>query len=74
MPVWLQDAMQIFPRPHFVSFAQSVLSRAAVWPELLIMAIIRAFYFAVSGVRFRRTLNKEEQSGVAKSAMPHARK
>ena len=26
MPVWLQDAMQIFPTPHFVSFAESVLS------------------------------------------------
>ena len=60
MPVWLQDAMQIFPTPHFVSFAQSVLSRTAgldiVWPELLIMAIISVFYFAVSGVRFRRRL------------------
>ena len=60
MPVWLQDAMQIFPTPHFVSFSQAVLYRAAgldiVWPELLMMTIISAFYFAVSGVRFRRTL------------------
>ena len=60
MPVWLQDAMQIFPTPHFVSFSQAVLYRAAgldvVWPELLVMAIISAFYFAVSGVRFRKTL------------------
>jgi len=60
MPVWLQDGMQIFPTPHFVSFAQAVLYRAAgidiVWPELLIMAIISAMYFAISGVRFRRTL------------------
>ena len=60
MPVWLQDAMQNFPTPHFVSFAQSVLSRAAaldiVWPELLMMAIISAVYFAISGVRFRRML------------------
>jgi ABC-2 type transport system permease protein len=60
MPVWLQDGMQIFPTPHFVSFAQAVLYRAAgidiVWPELLIMAIISAVYFAISGVRFRRTL------------------
>jgi len=22
MPVWLQDVMQIFPTPHFVSFAR----------------------------------------------------
>ncbi len=58
MPVWLQDAMQIFPTPHFVSFAQAVLYRAAgldiVWPELLAMTIISAVYFAISGVRFRR--------------------
>ena len=60
MPVWLQEAMQVFPTPHFVSFSQAVLYRAAgldiIWPELLVMAIISAFYFAVSGVRFRKTL------------------
>jgi ABC-2 type transport system permease protein len=60
MPVWLQTAMQLFPTPHFVSFSQAVLYRAAgldiVWPELLMMAIISAVYFAISGVRFRRTL------------------
>jgi ABC-2 type transport system permease protein len=60
MPVWLQNGMQIFPTPHFVSFSQAVLYRAAdldtVWPELLMMTIISAFYFAVSGVRFRKTL------------------
>jgi len=43
-----------------VCFAQVVLYRAAglnnVWPELLIMAIISAVYFAVSGMRFRKTL------------------
>jgi len=42
-PVWLQDVMQIFSTPHFVSFAQAVLYRTAgldiVWPELLIMTI-----------------------------------
>ena len=27
MPVWLQNAMQIFPTPHFVSFSQAVLYR-----------------------------------------------
>ena len=60
MPVWLQDAMQIFPTPHFISFSQAVLYRAAgldiVWPELLMMAIISAVYFAISGARFRNTL------------------
>ena len=60
MPVWLQDAMQVFPTPHFVSFSQAVLFRAAgldiVWPELSVMAIISAVYFAISGMRFRKTL------------------
>jgi len=60
MPVWLQNAMQIFPTPHFVSFSQAVLYRAAgldtVWPELLMMAVISAVYFVISGVRFRKTL------------------
>jgi len=43
-----------------VCFAQAVLYRAAgldiVWPELLVMAVISAVYFAISGVRFRKTL------------------
>jgi ABC-2 type transport system permease protein len=60
MPVWLQNAMQIFPTPHFVSFSQAVLYRAAgldtVWPELLMMAVISAVYFVISGLRFRKTL------------------
>jgi len=38
MPKWLQDAMQVTPTPHFVSFAEAVLFRAAgldiVWPQL----------------------------------------
>ena len=50
MPVWLQDAMQIFPTPHFVSFSQADLCRAAgldiVWPELLMMTINSAVYFS----------------------------
>jgi hypothetical protein len=50
MPVWLQDVMQIFPTPHFVSFSQAVVYRATgpdiVWPELLVMAVISAVYFA----------------------------
>ena len=44
----------------FCQLFQAVLYRAAgldvVWPELLVMAVISAFYFAVSGARFRRTL------------------
>jgi ABC-2 type transport system permease protein len=60
MPEWLQNAMQLAPTTHFVSFAQAVLYRGAgldiVWPELLAIAVISAVIFAVSASRFRRTL------------------
>lgn len=60
MPVWLQNAMQIAPTTHFVSFAQAVLYRGAdvsiVWPQLLAMTAISAVIFVISGLRFRRTL------------------
>lgn len=60
IPVWLQDLMQITPTPHFVSFAQAVLSRGAgidvVWPQLSILAGITVVYFAVSLIRFRTVL------------------
>jgi ABC-2 type transport system permease protein len=60
MPEWLQNAMQLAPTTHFVSFAQAVLYRGAgveiVWPQLLAMTVISAVLFAVSGSRFRRTL------------------
>ncbi|HTY68344.1 MAG TPA: ABC transporter permease [Alphaproteobacteria bacterium] len=62
IPVWLQDVMQCTPTPHFVSFAQTVLSRGAgldiVWPELCIMTGITVLYFAVSLARFRTALSK----------------
>ena len=52
-----KGTVSLFPTPHYVSFAQAVLFRAAgldiVWPELLMMAIISAVYFAISGMRFR---------------------
>jgi ABC-2 type transport system permease protein len=60
MPEWLQNAMQLAPTTHFVSFAQAVLYRGAgldiVWPELLAIAVISAVIFAISAMRFRRTL------------------
>ncbi len=62
IPVWLQDVMQCTPTPHFVSFAQTVLSRGAgldiVWPELCIMTGITVLYFVVSLARFRTALAK----------------
>ena len=60
MPDWLINVMQFTPTPHFVSFAQAVLYRAAgldiVWPQLAALAAITAVYFAASLMRFRKTL------------------
>jgi len=62
IPVWLQDVMQFTPTPHFVTFAQTVLSRGAgidiVWPQLGIMSAITVLYFSVSLARFRTALSK----------------
>ena len=60
MPDWLIEVMKITPTPHFVSFAQGVLYRAAsfdiVWPQLAAVAAITTVYFGVSLTRFRTTL------------------
>jgi ABC-2 type transport system permease protein len=60
MPTWLQNVMQLAPTTHFVSFAQAVLYRGAgldiVWPQLAALTVITCVIFAVSGLRFRRTL------------------
>ena len=52
MPVWLLDAMQ--NPSSFRQLRRSVLSRTAglgiVWPEVLMIAIITAVYFATSRV------------------------
>jgi ABC-2 type transport system permease protein len=60
MPTWLQNVMQLAPTTHFVSFSQAVLYRGAgieiVWPQLLAIAAISGVIYAVSGLRFRRTL------------------
>ena len=60
MPDWLINVMQFTPTPHFVSFAQAVLYRAAgldiVWPELAALAAITLVFFAVSLARFRTTI------------------
>jgi ABC-2 type transport system permease protein len=60
MPDWLIKVMQFTPTPHFVSFAQAVLYRAAgldiVWPQLAALAAVTAVYFGASLMRFRKTL------------------
>ena len=60
MPDWLIKVMQFTPTPHFVSFAQAVLYRAAgldiVWPQLAALAAITLVFFAVSLMRFRTTI------------------
>lgn len=60
MPVWLQQAMQLAPSTHFVSFAQAILYRGAgldiVWPKLLIIAGISAAFLSAALLRFRRAI------------------
>jgi ABC-2 type transport system permease protein len=60
MPDWLIQVMNVTPTPHFVSFAQAVLYRAAgldiVWPQLAALAAITTVFFGVSLARFRTTL------------------
>jgi len=60
MPDWLIKVMQVTPTPHFVSFAQAVLYRAAgldiVWPQLAALAAITTAFFGVSLMRFRTTI------------------
>lgn len=60
MPDWLIEVMKVTPTPHFVSFSQNVLYRAAgldiVWPQLAALAAVTAVYFGASLARFRKTL------------------
>ena len=67
MPTWLQNILQIAPTSHFVSFAQAVLYRGAgldiVWPQLVAMTVISGVIFAISGLRFRRTLVASRWNG-----------
>ena len=60
MPDWLIEVMKVTPTPHFVSFSQNVLYRAAgldiVWPQLAALAAVTTVYFGASLARFRKTL------------------
>ena len=62
MPPWLATAMQVSPSTHFVSFAQSILYRGAgidvVWRPFLWLAVIGSVLFALSLMRFRKTLSQ----------------
>jgi ABC-2 type transport system permease protein len=60
MPIWLQNAMQVVPSTHFVSFSQAVLFRDAtlpmVWKQLLAMFAIGSAYSVYTLFRFRKML------------------
>lgn len=60
IPFWLQAIMQGSPSTHFVAFSQAILYRGAgfdtVWPDMLVMAILSAVFFAISLMRFRQTM------------------
>lgn len=60
MPEWVQQVMLAAPSTHFVVLAQGVLYRGAsvdvVWPQLTMLAVIGATFFAISLRRFRSTI------------------
>lgn len=60
MPRPVQYLMELAPTSHFVRLAQAILYRGAgldvVWRPLLAIALIGAVLFAISLVRFRRTI------------------
>jgi ABC-2 type transport system permease protein len=60
MPKFLQNAMQLVPSTHFVSFSQAVLFRAAtlsmVWKDMAIMFAIGSVYTVFTLSRFRKML------------------
>ena len=60
MPKWIQDVMEIAPTTHFVSFSQSILYRGAgldvVWKPFLFLLVIGGVLFAVSLMKFRRSV------------------
>ena len=63
MPVFLQNAMSVFPSTHFVRFAQAVLYRGAglsvVWRDLAIMGVLGAVFLAAALSRFRAMLARQ---------------
>ena len=55
MPLWLQYVMQVSPS---VALSQAILywgaGLAAIWNEVLALAVIGALFFAAALIRFRR--------------------
>ncbi len=59
-PEALSSFMQLVPSTHFVSFAQAILYRGAgldiVWPDFLVVAGIGVLFFAITAIRFRKSI------------------
>ncbi len=63
MPDLIQTATQASPVTQFAKYSQDVLFRnadlAIVWPQLLIMAVMGAFFLSLALHRFRRMLAQQ---------------
>jgi len=64
MPVIVQNIMLFAPTTHFVRLAQAILYRGAglevVWPQVLAMAVIGAFFFVGALVRLRKAITTQQ--------------
>ena len=62
MPQRVQDLMQIAPTTHFTELGQAILYRGAgldlVWPSFVALAAIGTVLFALSLLRFRKTIGQ----------------
>ena len=62
MPQLIQNIMQVAPTTHFVALGQSILFRGAgldlVWPQFAALLVIGVALFALSLMRFRKTLSQ----------------
>ena len=60
-PDWMQNITFFLPSRHYVSFSQSILLRDAgldvVWPEFLVVAVMGLFFFGLSLLLFRRSMD-----------------
>jgi len=60
MPELVQNIMLVAPTTHFVKLGQTILFRGAgldvVWPQFVALALIGGVLFALSLLRFRKTI------------------
>lgn len=60
MPVWVQQVMSLAPTTHFTELSQAILYRGAdfsvVWTSFVALLLIGSVLFALSLMRFRRTI------------------